>query len=191
MVLGTALVLAALSLFIWNRNEEMRAGQAAEQILPRLTEQIEDNTAEGNVSPLPDPYDPAMPETEIDGYAYIGYLSIPALQVELPVMSQWDYARLKIAPCRYAGSTKTDDLVICAHNYAWHFGRIGELAVGDEVYFTDVDGIVSRYTVTALETLLPTAVDEMAGGNGDLTLFTCTYGGKKRVTVRCDRIREW
>ena len=29
---------------------------------------------------------------------------------------RWDYDRLKIAPCRQFGSTRTDDLVIAAHN---------------------------------------------------------------------------
>ena len=36
-----------------------------------------------------------------------------------------------------------------------------------------------------VETLAPTAVDEMTGGDWDLTLFTCTYSGQARVTVRC------
>ena len=28
----------------------------------------------------------------------------------------------------------------------------------------------------------------MTAGDFDLTLFTCTYGGKSRVTLRCDRV---
>ncbi len=47
---------------------------------------------------LPDPYDPEMTVVEIDGYGYVGVLTIPALELELPVMSEWDAARLKIAP---------------------------------------------------------------------------------------------
>ena len=43
------------------------------------------------------------------------------------------------------------------------------------------------YEVIELETLSPFAIEEMTGGNWDLTLFTCTYGGKSRVTVRCTR----
>ena len=129
-----------------------------------------------------------MTEVVIDGYAYIGYLSIPSLGLELPVMSEWDYTRLKIAPCRYAGSVKTDNLVIAAHNYRRHFGPIKKLAIGDEVYFTDVDGIVFCYEVVEMVTLSPTAVEEMSAGDYDLTLFTCTYGGQSRVTVRCDRM---
>ena len=120
-------------------------------------------------------------------YMYIGYLSIPALGLELPVMSEWDYNRLNIAPCRYSGSTKTDDLVIAAHNFAQHFGGLSGLTGGEQVIFVDMDNVVSTYTVVAVEILAPTAVEEMTNGEYDLSLYTCTYGGRSRVTVRCDR----
>ena len=43
------------------------------------------------------------------------------------------------------------------------------------------------YTVTALEELDGTTIEAMESGDWDLTLFTCTIGGKKRVTVRCKK----
>lgn len=124
----------------------------------------------------------------IDGYEYIGYLSIPSLGLDLPVMADWDYPRLKLSPCRYVGSTKTDDLVIAAHNYDRHFGRLSQLTGGEEVYFIDMDGVLSSYEVVETSILMPTDIEEMTSGDYDLTLFTCTYGGKSRVTVRCNRI---
>lgn len=192
MVLGAVLVLAALSLFLWNQRENDEAGTSAEKILPQVIEQIETPGAGQEVEEpsYPNPYDPTMTEVEIDGYAYVGYLSIPSLELELPVMSEWDYTRLKIAPCRYAGSTKTDDLVICAHNYTRHFGPIRNLAAGDTVTFTDMDGVVWQYEVVAVDILAPTDVEDMTAGGYDLTLFTCTYGGASRVTVRCERAAE-
>lgn len=196
MILGTVLVLGALSLFAFNQWENKKAGNTVEEILPQVVEQIEerlpaaDPAQEETPPSVPDPYDPEMTAVEIDGYLYVGYVSIPAVELELPVMSEWDYTRLKIAPCRYAGSTKTGNLVICAHNYDRHFGPIRNLTIGDKVYFTDMDGVVSAYEVVSLETLQPTAVEEMTDGGFDLTLFTCTYGGATRVTVRCDRVAE-
>ena len=122
----------------------------------------------------------------IDGYLCIGCLSIPSLGLELPVMSDWSYPQLKLSPCRYSGSTGTGDLVICAHNYARHFGKLKTLSEGAEVYFTDMDGMTRRYEVAAVEILPPTDLENMTAGEYDLTLFTCTYGGQSRVTVRCD-----
>ena len=185
MLLGTVLILAALSLFLWNRRKAEQAGEAASDILPQVVEQIAETAAEAPAPP--DPFDPTMTEAEIDGYLYIGYLSIPALGLELPVMSEWDYNRLNIAPCRYSGSTKTDDLVIAAHNFAQHFGGLSGLTGGEQVIFVDMDNVVSTYTVVAVEILAPTAVEEMTNGEYDLSLYTCTYGGRSRVTVRCDR----
>lgn len=191
MILGTVLVLAALSLFLWNQRENEVAGDYAQKILPQIVEQIkktndpEIKEEEEETESYPDPYSPIMTETEIDGYAYVGYLSMPTLDRDLPVMSGWGYAQLKISPCRYSGSTKTGNLVICAHNYDRHFGPIRNLQPGDEVYFTDMDGVVWQYAVETVETLAPTDTDIMIAGEYDLTLFTCTYGGQSRVTARC------
>lgn len=68
-----------------------------------------------------------------------------------------------------------------AHNYASHFGRIDELQPGDTVCFTDMAGISTWYQVTVRDLLPPTAVEEMTSGGSDLTLFTCTYGGRTRT----------
>lgn len=202
MILGAALIFGALSLFIYNQKEAASAEQATINLLPQLIEEIEDRreVAAETTPTIPedlgvpiDFLDPSafeMTEVEIDGYSYIGYLSIPSLDLELPVMADWDYTRLKIAPCRYAGSVRGEDLVIMAHNYTKHFGGLFDLTEGDSVFFTDMDGVTTSYTVVAQDILDPTAVEEMTSGDFDLTLFTCTYGGKSRVTVYCDRMKN-
>ncbi len=189
MTLGAVLVLIALSLFFWNRQEDKKAGQSAELILPKIVAQAESDSGE-NASGSPDLYGSDMKSVEIDGYGFIGYLTIPDLNLELPVMSEWDYVRMKRSPCRYAGSVKTDDLVIAAHNYTRHFGRLSKLSEGDIIYFTDMDGNRYSYSVKAVEVLPPTAVEEMTSGDYELTLFTCTYSGQSRLAVRCSRASE-
>lgn len=131
--------------------------------------------------------DMEMPLKKVDGRYYIGVLEIPALELELPVMEEWNYPNLRIAPCRYAGSVYSGDVVIAGHNYARHFGGLKNLKPGDAVRFTDADGNVFSYTVTALEILGKSDGDRMCQGDWDMTLFTCTYGGAKRVTVRLKR----
>lgn len=126
-----------------------------------------------------------MPTREIDGQTYIGMLEVPSLELSLPVISEWTYPRLKKAPCRYVGSVYSKDMVICGHNYDRHFGRLKDLAVGDEVRFTDMDGNVFFYSICGTEQLGKYAVEDMLAGEWDLTLFTCTKGGRMRVTVRC------
>lgn len=177
MSLGVLMLVAAISLAVYNFCEEQRAEKAANEILPLLQQKIE-AVSQLDVSE-------EMPTVEIDGYEYIGYLTIPALDLKLPVMASWDYERLKIAPCLYYGSARKGNMVIAAHNYATHFGRLSKLNQGDSVKFTDMNGIVYNYAVGDIETLEATATEEMISDRWNLTLYTCTYGGKSRVTVRC------
>ena len=196
LILGAALILGAVGLFFYNETEAVSAEQAAAQQLQLLVQQIEVRKENSEIDPEKDlnipleylePEDLAMTEVEIEGYSYIGYLYFPTLELELPIMADWDYSRLKIAPCRYTGSVRGENLVLMGHNYTRHFGRIGRLVEGDSVIFTDMDGHATSYQVVARDVLDPTAVDEMTAGDFDLTLFTCTYGGQSRVTVYCDR----
>ena len=78
--------------------------------------------------------------------------------------------------------------MILGHNYAGHFRELKKLQPGDAVTFTDMDGNVFSYEVMALETLAPTAVEEMTEGDWNLTLFTCTVGGTTRLAVRCEEL---
>lgn len=189
MILGAALVLGALSIFLYNQHEASEAEKSVSDILPQLQDEIGlDKTLPTDDEEMN--YTGDMPTIEIDGYEYIGYLSIPSLGLELPVMSDWSYPQLRIAPCRYSGSIWSDDMVLMAHNYARHFGQLSQLSIGEEVIFKDVNGITITYEVMAIDTLNPTEVEDMTSGEYDLTLFTCTYGGKSRVTVRCDRLEK-
>ena len=197
--LGLLLLAAALFLAAYNRNESYQAQQQSDVVLEEMSQALAQTvpaqTVPGQTEPpeLPEAMEEPlreMPVRTIHGRDYIGVLTIPALELELPVLSQWDYTNLRIAPCRYEGSVYNGSLILCAHNYSSHFGRLKNLREGDTVQFTDMDDNVYTYQVVGLETLSPTDVEGMESGDWDLTLFTCTYGGQSRVTVRCLRTAE-
>lgn len=194
MVLGLLLLVAALCLTGYNIWDGYRAATAVEEAVRELEARIvpvaeqdlpEEMIPDYVVSPRIE-----MPTMEIDGKEYIGYLSVPVLSLNLPVMSEWSYPNLKISPCRYVGSVYLDNMVLCAHNYERHFGNLKTLSPGELITFTDVDGNIFYYSVLSLEQLQPTAVPEMVEGDWDLTLFTCTVGGQFRWTLRCERLEE-
>ena len=194
MTIGLLLLAAALFLAGYNIWDEHRAEGSAQQVLDQLVSETPQPEPPAPEEPTPEYIlhpEMDMPTVEIDGSRYIGRVTIPALGLELPVMSQWSYPNLKIAPCRYQGSAYTGDLIIAGHNYRPHFGPLKNLGVGDAVLFTDADGNQFRYTVAQVETLAKTAVEEMAAGDWDLTLFTCTLGGQTRVTVRCVETKDF
>ena len=132
-----------------------------------------------------------MPEQEVNGHAYIGTLEILDLDLTLPIMSTLTMPKLKIAPCRYSGTVYQDDLIIGAHNYASHFGKLKNLSYGSRLQITDMDGNQFCYEVADIEILKPDQVDDLRGGDWPLTLFTCTIGGKTRVVVRCERVNSF
>ena len=177
------LLLAAGGLYAYNRCEDAHAGAEAQTVVVDLQQKVETPEPEAESGPLA----PELPVVEIDGNEYVGEISIPAIGIDLPVMSEWSYPRLKIAPSRQFGSSRTDDLVIAAHNYESHFGKLTSLTAGDSVTFTDMDGIVNEYVVNKVEVLDPHSVEEVEHSGYALVLYTCTYGGKTRVTVFCDR----
>ena len=185
IVLGLLLVVAALFLTVYNVAESVAAGNASSKVLEKMNASLCADGKLGTARKLPYSADTAMPTVEIDGYEYLGVLEIPSQALVLPVISEWSYDKLKIAPCRYAGSAYSRNLVIAAHDYTTHFGKLTNLQVGNEVTFTDVTGNVFSYKVTEIEVVPATAVEEMTAGEGDLTLFTCTFDGKSRVAVRC------
>lgn len=155
-------------------------GEIPVSALPSSEDQSEANAETGHLNVT-------MDEVLIEDNPYIGVLSVPSLGLDLPIMAGWDYYRLRIAPCRYTGTVLGNDLVLCAHNYASHFGRFPQLSVGDDVYFTDVNGLSTHYKVEEMEIVQPYDLEYMVDSGYDLTLFTCTYGGKTRFTVRCSR----
>lgn len=193
MVSGLLLIAAALCLFVYNKREAESAAQTAEQALQEISDvpHVLEQPQESEIHSIIPDYisDPTMemPTVEVDGNFYIGILEIHALELSLPVISEWNDTRLKQTPCRYKGSVYLDNLIIAGHNYKKHFGGLKNLQIGDTITFTDMDEHCFSYTVTALEELDGTAIEAMESGDWDLTLFTCTIGGKKRVTVRCKK----
>ena len=198
--LGAVLILSALLLFLYNGQEDEAAGEQAQAMLQEVQNAIEDrnedtaqdnqskeNEAETEPAEETEPRPTEIPVVMIQGHEYIGFITIPKLEIELPVMSDWDYDKLQIAPCRQFGSPLTDDLVIAAHNYKNHFGLLSSLEPGDEAIFTDMDGYEDHYELVRVETLQPTAVDEVQNSGHDLVLYTCTYGGATRIVAFFDR----
>jgi len=183
IIIGFLCIISSISLTYYNIWDEARADKLKTEIVSQIKSQTE------NESDFKDIYqefpEQEMPTVLVEEYDYIGVLEIPALGLELPVMKDWSYPKLKVSPCRYDGSAYQNNLIISAHNYDCHFGRLKSLEIGEEIFFTDMDGNIFQYEVIDMEILQPTEVEEMKSGEWDLTLFTCTYGGQSRVTIRC------
>jgi sortase A len=104
---GLALVIFALGIWGYNVWDDKRAGDAADEVVEKIDTELNnpDNNFDMGETPLYIKYpEVEMPIYTVDGHDYIGRIDIPDLEISLPIMSEWSYPNLKIAPCRYSGS---------------------------------------------------------------------------------------
>lgn len=213
VISGVALIISAILLCLYNINESNKAFEKSQialtglkDIIPDMPEKteetyteylkkIEENSKRNIIKEFeeehPTTTEPEMTSLQLDGHYYCGYLTLDTFGLELPVLNNWSYPNLNIAPCRYEGTPQTHDFIIAAHNYNSHFGQIKYLSEGDEIIFTDCNGEKYHYTVTYTEYIDGYSVEQMSENNNsawDMTLFTCTLNGQSRVTVRAKLI---
>ena len=184
--IGVLLILVSLVITGFNKYEDLNAGKQAQAVLDVFKNEVVtqnhvvDNLITNEVK--------EMKTININGDEFIGTIKIPSINLELPVMSEYTYSKLKKTPCRYYGNLFTNDLIICAHAYETFFANLVNLKQNDLIIFTDVDGNNYVYEVLEIEVLKSTDVDKMINSDFDLTLYTCTYDNTGRVTVRCNRV---
>ena len=194
IALGMICLLISIGFVVYNRYEASHGEKISQMLLHNLqtsidaANQSENTPEETTVQSIQEYKTREMMTIPVGNYDSIGILSIPVLELELPVLADWSYEKLKNAPCHYYGSCYESDFVIAAHNYPAHFGRLSQLQAGDLVVFTDAAGTMHCYEVVLLETLAATATEAMITSGFDLSLYTCTQGGGSRVTVRCNAI---
>lgn len=181
IILGVILIVISLSLFTFNNLEDYHASKNSFEVL----EMIDDNKIEEIVTNVSNLTKQEENVINVRGNDYIGIIEIPALNLELPIMSEFTYDKLKIAPCRYFGSIQTNDLVICGHSYLAHFGNLYKLQPKDIIIINDFHRQYI-YEVEAIEILEATDINNMLDSQFDLTLYTCTKDSLRRVTIRAN-----
>ena len=174
----------------------MEISQVSEKIEPiieeKVQEKIEENKNLENFYNIPiyEIYpNIEMPTIEIDGLEYIGILTIPNLELNLPILSNCNEDILKTSPCRYNGSIYEDNMIIAGHNYKKHFTYIKDLKIDDIIYFTDVEGNRFYYKLFEKEVIKGTDVEYLNNIDSNLTLFTCTNGGKDRLFLKFEKVK--
>lgn len=177
IIIITLLIIVALVLLSYNIYIDNIAGQKSQEAVEKIQNELK-NTSSEKIESL-----------KVDDNEYIGIINIPSINLELPVMSDWSYTKLKTSPARYSGTLKTNDLVICAHSYKNLFRNIKKLKPNDSLIFTDMNGNKHFYEVALIEIISPEDIQKMIENEYDLTLFTCTEDNQNRFTVRLNKIK--
>lgn len=185
MVLGVLCIFLAVGLAGYDMWEDQHAGDAAAEKVTQIKRVIEENKKQETEDFKENEQE--ADTLEVLGDQYLGCLLIPSAGLEIPVLSEFSMDGLEYAAACYSGSIQTQDLVIAGHNYSRIFRPIKQLPVGTKVQIMDADGNVYNYQVTELTILQPDQVQTMTQESDawDLSLFTCTTGGRSRYVLRC------
>ncbi len=115
-----------------------------------------------------------------DTQGIFGNIKIPEIDLEYPVLDETTKENLDISITKYAGPElhENGNLVLSGHNYrdGSIFGRLDEVAVGDDVIISDLKGEDINYEIS--ETFVVDGTDLSIIDKGDendeyLTLYTC------------------
>lgn len=189
MITGCLAIIAAVFLVGLNIGTNYSSGKKSGEVLSLLESEIESNENE-NFIYNENKTDKSLKSISVGDNTFIGIINIPDIGIELPVMSSWNYDNLDISPCLYYRDS--EKMVIAAHNFSTHFGKIKELSYGDYITFRDTENNIQMYEVVNTEILDSYDTKKMISGEDwDLTLFTCTLSGTQRVTVRCKEISDF
>lgn len=181
---GLCLVLASLAIHMAQTQKDALAGENATVLLQQLERDRNKPELKIPKREIHTEETGTMPEAEYLGYAMIGTIRIPSVGIFLPILSNWSYELLDVAPCRYSGSIPEENMILMGHNYRSHFTPLHQAEVGAEVEFEDINGEIYSYTIAEIEFVYKNDVEKLESSY-PLTLFTCTAGGQNRVLIRC------
>lgn len=126
-------------------------------------------------------------------YRVDSILNIPSLEINYPVLSHSSDELLKISLNKFWGGepNSVGNYCIVGHNYDGKdifFGKLHKIQNGDIVELEDKTGQILQYKVYNKFIVQPTDVactSQLTNGRKEMTLITCSDGGKTRLVVKC------
>lgn len=123
-------------------------------------------------------------------------VTIPRLEIDYPVISDWSEELLKISVNKYWGPKPNEvgNYCIVGHNYksGKMFGRLNEITNGDIIELKDTTGRTIQYSVYDRYVVDPTdtsCTSQLTGGKKELTLITCKTYGQQRLVVKAREVK--
>ena len=131
-------------------------------------------------------------KTYYEGFAMIGYITIPKTNVKLPILDSVTPQALEVAVAALYPSNpqlnQPGNVVIIGHNYrnGKFFSDNEKLSVGDKILIKDATGTELSYTI--YEKFETTEQDTSfytrdTNGGIEVTLSTCTDDSKARIII--------
>lgn len=180
IIIGSGLLLASIVLlFVWQWNIYVSEKKANEyvsiirEIIPKsqgaVLEERRDNT---------------MATLLLDGTDFVGILELPQCESTLPVCADW--GKTSKYPCRFNGSIYDQTMQIGATSQKGQYDFYRNISVGDNVFFTDMEGNRYSYTVTDIRYEKNADQHALQRKEASLTLFIKNIYAFEYIIIYCD-----
>ena len=137
--------------------------------------------------------------TEIDenikGHKVVGIIKIPKVKLEYPILETTTEETLNLSITKFWGNeiNEIGNVTLAGHNNlsGVMFGKIRKLEKGDIIELTDIQNTTLKYEVFKTYIIDPNDISCILPVKEDVrevTLITCTTGGKERFIVKAREI---
>ena len=166
LALGIILIAAAVGLYGVRTVSSHIAASHARDVMTEMSRLIpqyadDDPKASGEMGT-------PLPQIEIDGTSFIGYLEFKQQEAKIPVAAD-DYDGKEFAS-RAGGWPSSGPFMISGRDNDGAMGILDEIKPGDDITFVDVNGTRRTYTVTNLGSVK--ASDDADDIKEDMVLYT-------------------
>ena len=177
---GVGLVLTAGAIMVywqWSIHTSAQHSRDCVQALGTLIPEVQ-NAA------LEERQDNTMAVMGLDGTDYVGILEFPLCDSVLPVCGDW--GNPVRSPRRLGGSIYDGTIQIGATSQRGQYDFFRQISVGDQIFFTDMEG--NRYALTVSDLRYAKHADQTILNRSDaqMTLFIKNIYAFEYLIVSCD-----
>lgn len=171
--LGILLIAGSAVLIIRSRYAEDKNRSSCARILTQLHFSMpESKRSSGSFDMF------SAASLSIDGIDYIGILSIPSVDVELPIVSEYGKSDIAV----YGVSEKDSPPALSCNSKNW--SDVADASVGDKVTLTDMRGCAYEYTVEEIARV--SSYEPPSASSDDMTLTLVTVSKGAYVILKCE-----
>ena len=125
-----------------------------------------------------------MPVFSTNGVDFVGIIEMPRYGSVLPVCANW--GKTYKYPCLFDGSVYNRTLQIGATSQKGQYDFYREICVGDQVYFTDMEGNRYTFEITGLRYEEHADQEALHYQEADMILFIKNLHAFEYLIVYCD-----
>ena len=134
---------------------------------------------------------------QIQGHKVVGIIKIPKIELEYPILETTTKETLNLSITKFWGNqiNEIGNVSLAGHNNlnGTMFGKTKKLEVGDIIELTDIQNVTLKYKIFKMYVIDPNDISCILPeqeGTREVTLITCTTGGKDRFIVKAREIQK-